>query len=467
MQVKQAARLSSAPRMAIVGSGGKTSALFQIAREYRQGGTGGTSRVLLSATSHMAIDQLGFADRHIVLESLSDVEPYERDLPEGITLFTGGLIENERIAGLNEKLLQGVLRLADIYQAPLLIEADGSRRKPIKAPAFHEPAIPSWVDSVMVVTGLSALGHPLNQEWVHRPERFAQLAGMSLGNDVKWDALIRVLTHSQGGLKNIPEDARRLLFLNQADNVDLRTQAEEKTAILVEQFHAVLVGAINPQQIDKEKHETRANKIVRDPIFAVYEPIAAILLAAGASQRFGTPKQLLDWDGLPLVRKAAQTALTAGFSEVLVISGAFSEQVRKALHDLPVRVIYNQDWKDGQSTSVRAGLATVDRRTCGAIFLLADQPFVTSSLLRDLITLHAHTLAPIVAPRVGKTRANPILFDRSTFSDLMSLSGDMGGRGIFSRYPITWLPWDDSNLLEDIDTPEDYQRIKDKFVISS
>ena len=467
MQVKQAARLSSAPRMAIVGSGGKTSALFQIAREYRQGGTGKASRVLLSATSHMAINQLGFADRHIVVESLSDVEPYERDLPEGITLFTGGLIENERIAGLNERLLQGILRLADIYQAPLLIEADGSRRKPIKAPALHEPAIPSWVDTVMVVTGLSAIGHPLNQEWVHRPERFAQLAGMSLEDEVKWDGLIRVLTHSQGGLKNIPEDARRLLFLNQADNAGLRTQAEEKSTILVEHFHAVLVGAINLQKIGQEKYVKRADTIVRDPIFAVYEPIAAILLAAGASQRFGTPKQLLDWDGLPLVRRAAQTALAAGFSEVLVISGAFGEQVQRVLHDLPLRIIYNKDWKNGQSTSVRAGLATLDSRTCGAIFLLADQPFVTSSLLRKLITLHAHTLAPIVAPWVGKKRSNPILFDRSTFSDLMSLSGDVGGRGIFSRYPITWLPWDDLNLLEDIDTPEDYQRLMGKFMISS
>jgi molybdenum cofactor cytidylyltransferase len=73
--------------------------------------------------------------------------------------------------------------------------------------------------------------------------------------------------------------------------------------------------------------------------------------------------------------------------------------------------------------------------------------------------MHCGSLAPIIAPLVSGQRSNPVLFDRDTFGDLLALEGDQGGRALFSRYPVQWLPWHDVNLLLDIDTPEDYQRL--------
>ena len=95
-------------------------------------------------------------------------------------------------------------------QHPFLLEADGSRRLPLKAPAPHEPPIPPFVDSVLVVAGLSALGHSLDPEWVYQPDRFAALAGLAPGAPITPEGLVQVLRHPQGGLKNIPAGARRL-----------------------------------------------------------------------------------------------------------------------------------------------------------------------------------------------------------------------------------------------------------------
>jgi molybdenum cofactor cytidylyltransferase len=91
---------------------------------------------------------------------------------------------------------------------------------------------------------------------------------------------------------------------------------------------------------------------------------------------------------------------------------------------------------------------------------LADQPQVPPTVLRALVERHSLELDPILAPLVNDRRANPVLFDRATFPDLMSLSGDVGGRDIFSKYPLTYLPWHDESLLLDVDTPEDLKKLR-------
>jgi molybdenum cofactor cytidylyltransferase len=173
----------------------------------------------------------------------------------------------------------------------------------------------------------------------------------------------------------------------------------------------------------------------------------------------GEPKQLLPWDGEPLVRRAARTALTAGLSPVVVVTGAAAERVGRAVDDLAVQIAYNPAWQSGQSSSLAAGLQALPVEIGAAIFLLADQPFVPPELLRELVALHARTFSPLVAPQADGRRANPVLFDRTTFPELRALTGDVGGRRLFSRYPVAWLPWLDARLLLDVDTPEDYRRM--------
>ena len=200
-------------------------------------------------------------------------------------------------------------------------------------------------------------------------------------------------------------------------------------------------------------------------IHAVHESIAGIVLAAGESKRFGRPKQLLDWKGQPFVRAVAQTALQAGLAPVIVVTGANAEQVEAAirdLRDLDVVIVRNEAWASGQGNSLKAGLTALSahpKRVGGAIFLLTDQPQVTTTVLQALMEKHAEGLHPIVAPMVIDRRANPVLFDRVTFPDLLHIEGDSGGRAIFHKHRVEYLPWHDDSLLLDVDTPEMYERL--------
>ncbi len=324
----------------------------------------------------------------------------------------------------------------------MLIEADGSRQRPLKAPADHEPVIPEFVETIVLVAGLTGLGKPLVKEVVYQPETFARLGNLKMGETITPEALALVLTHPAGGLKNIPLQARRIVLLNQAETPELQAQGKTLAEKLLPLYHSIIIASLKQSQI-----------------YAVYERVSGIILAAGGSSRFGQPKPLLDWHGQPFVRAVAQAALTAGLSPVVSVTGANAEQVESAIHDLPITITRNENWQDGQSTSIKAGLHTLPIETGAAIFLLADQPQTTPAVLRALTEEHARTLAPIIAPLVDGQRANPVLFDRLTFPDLMALSGDVGGRAVFSRYTISYLPWHDTGLLGDVDTPEDYRKL--------
>lgn len=434
MNLTTALRLGSMPRVAIVGSGGKTTALFTLAREM-------SSPVIVAVTAHIAIEQTALADQHVLVD---DATSLEIQLPIGVTLFTGPSSHNDKATGLSVTAMQRVLDLANQQRAPLLIEADGSKKLPLKAPAEHEPPIPNFVDTVIYVVGLSGLGQLLDVDHVHRPERFARLSGLSIGDTVTPDAIAQVLRDPGGGLKNVPPTARRIVLLNQADTPELQAQARVIARQLLPTYQAIAITALKYQQI-----------------FTVHEPTAGIILAAGASTRMKRPKPLLMWRGEPFIWQVARTALNAGLSPVVIVAGEHTSEIRNVVADLPVAVIHNPDWEAGQSTSLRCGLQALPDTIGSAVFLLADQPHTPIELVKALSDQHAQSLFPIVAPMIAGRRGNPVLFDRVTFTDLLALTGDVGGRAVFVKHPIAYVPWHDANLLLDVDTPEDYQRLRE------
>lgn len=441
MQLSVAFRLTPKTRLALAGAGGKTTAMFQLARQW--------SPVLVTATTHLAAEQLGLADQHFYVASEAEVRA--ATVGQGVCLFTGPVGEDGRTRGIDDTTLDEIRKLADEMNCPLLIEADGSRQRPLKAPAEHEPPIPDFVDTVVVVAGLSGLGKPLHADWVHRPERFAALTGLGMGARVTETALVRVLTHPAGGLKNIPSHARRVVLFNQADTDGLQSQARGMVEGVLSTYHGVGISSFAARQAPD------AN--LQAPVMAMHEKIAGVVLAGGASRRLGQPKQLLNWQGQPLVRHAAGVALEAGLSPVVVVTGAFGEEVTNAVSGLPIILTHNPDWEAGQSTSVQRGAAALPPYVGGAVFLLVDQPYVSAPLIRALVDEHARTLAPIVAPLIDEQRGNPVLFDRMTFGDFDTLQGDVGARPLFARHRPVWVPWHDARALEDVDTWEAYQKI--------
>ncbi len=190
--------------------------------------------------------------------------------------------------------------------------------------------------------------------------------------------------------------------------------------------------------------------------------IAAVILAAGESSRFGQPKQLLDWQGRPLIAHIADTAWAAGFTPVIVVLGAGADEIALALAGRPVQVLTNYRWAAGVSTSLAVGVAALPAHVEAALFLQADQPGITPRFLQTLATRWRETGAGIVVPTWEGQYGSPVLFARELFPALAQLSGDVGGRALFTAHAdrLVTLPVAEPLLLHDLDTPEAYAQLR-------
>ncbi len=192
--------------------------------------------------------------------------------------------------------------------------------------------------------------------------------------------------------------------------------------------------------------------------------VTGVVLAAGTSSRLGQkiPKQLFELDGRPLLRWVAEAALGSRLSEVVVVLGHAAEGVAGALAGLGAATILNPDYRQGQSTSVRAGLTAVAADAGAALFMPADQPLVSSRLIDRLIDAH-DAGAEIVVPTHAGRRGAPVLFARGFFAELAELTGDAGGRKLLPRHRsrIVEVEVEDPLELADVDTEEDLRRLQE------
>lgn len=433
------------PRVAFVGAGGKTTALFQTAREL--------APCIVTTTTHLGTWQADEADQRIIIHKMEDVNLLEDIAFSGVILVTGAENKN-RLTALAPKQLAWLEQFCNYHSLPLLIEADGARGKPLKAPKAHEPVIPAFVDTVIVVAGLSGVGKGLDEGNVYNAEgyKLQVTSGKWQEKTVTAEILTNVLMDEEGGVKGIPQKTRKNALLNQADTAELQAIGGKIAKNLLAKFDAAIVASLKPEawHLAPETFPMQT-----------FEPSAAIILAAGSSSRFGEPKPLLDYHGKPFIRVVAEVALQAELNPVVVVTGAEHDKISAVLADLPVKVVQNPNWTNGQSSSIQVGVNNLNKNTGSAFFLLADQPHVTPTVIRALVEEHARTLHPVIAPLVEDRRANPVLFDRVTFKALIELEGDIGGRGIFSKFPPKYIHWHDSGLLLDVDTPEAYKKLLD------
>jgi molybdenum cofactor cytidylyltransferase len=190
--------------------------------------------------------------------------------------------------------------------------------------------------------------------------------------------------------------------------------------------------------------------------------VAGVILAAGTATRMGRPKQLLDWDGRPLVAVAAEHALAAGLAPVLVVVGAAAEEVTAALRGLAVQVVPCVAYASGQSASLRAGIAALDADVAAVVVLLADQPFVTAAVVHALVAEWRASRAAIVVPLYRGVRGNPVLFDRAVWGELLAVTGDKGAREVIGADAgrVRSVAFDDDRPLADIDTPAEYEQLR-------
>jgi molybdenum cofactor cytidylyltransferase len=161
--------------------------------------------------------------------------------------------------------------------------------------------------------------------------------------------------------------------------------------------------------------------------------IAAVILAAGESSRFGRLKQFVQFEGKTLVRRVVDAAGEAECLPVIVVTGNAHDEVKHELRECNAIAIENKDWKAGIGTSIRTGIEYLIDNAPDAdatLLLVCDQPFVDCNVLSGLVAMHRGTGKPVVASAYANTLGVPALFNRLIFPELLRLSGDSGAKAI-------------------------------------
>ena len=369
-------RLPEHAVISVVGAGGKTSLIFAWARELADAG----KSVVITTTTHM------YRPERMEEGNIRIVVSDDPERPDKVTAPPAEILE-----GLREK--------ADV----VLIEADGSRRMPLKWPADREPVIPDYTDITVCVAGLSALGGKTADVVYNAaglPERFQR-------DTVDMNLMHAVISSRDGGQKGVRGDFR--VFMNQVDD-DIDRLA---SAYRLQQIFAVMGiqsawGSLKP---DEPK-------------------IVVILEAAGDSKRFGSNKlmHIMD-DGRPMIASILDAVRPLeAYKKILVTQ---YDEVAAMAPDLDV--VMNDRPDLGISRSMQLGLAAAGDADA-YMFCVCDQPGLTAATLERLIEAYKKGTAGIVSLAWQGKMCNPKIFSSRYKEELMSLSGDTGGRQILATH---------------------------------
>ncbi|MBN3957364.1 nucleotidyltransferase family protein [Nostoc sp. NMS8] len=191
--------------------------------------------------------------------------------------------------------------------------------------------------------------------------------------------------------------------------------------------------------------------------------IAILILAAGASTRMGTPKQLLLYQGRSFLQYITEMAIASVCQPVVVVLGANAEQIYPQIKQFPVTIVNNPNWACGMSTSIKSGIELLNnlpQKIEAVVITLCDQPFVSNQIINQLVDAYYSTKKPIIACEYGGTLGVPALFSQIFFSELAALKETSGAKRIINNNlnQVFSISFTLGNI--DIDTPKDYEQLQ-------
>lgn len=427
--------------ISLVGGGGKTSVMVALAKALVANGRS----VIATTTTRIFSEQMALAPA-----ALTVTEAQTNKLPASLATYGWCLV----VAQLEGEKAQGVALeqpgqwLARPDVDVVIVEADGSRMLPFKVPAAHEPPIPPDTTLVVPVVGVTAVNGRIATT-AHRPERVLALSPDATPDSPLTPSLIaRLLTHPQGGLKNVPPTARVMPFINQVETAEQFQLARQIATHTLQspQIDAVLIGAVQSETPVLERHDR----------------ITAVILAAGESKRMGrATKQLLPWGQTTVLGQTIANTVASGVHETIVVTGHEVEKVQAIAQAANVSTIYNPQYASGDLlSSLKTAVAHLPPHCQAILVMLADQPLIEPETINQILSAYWRGEGDLVAPTFKGIRGHPVLIGRAYFDELLALANDSAPRNLLRHHldQLHLVPVASESILIDLDRPEDYQR---------
>ena len=449
---------SSGELVALVGGGGKSSLLMALA-------AAAPGTVLLSTTTHLyAAQAANFAPLQVQLETDSDPIPadfWPELVRQGRGIVTGPPA-GDKVGGVPAHLPAAWLTRPEVDW--LLVEADGSRQLPVKAPAAHEPVIPPETSLLIGVMGIDALAGPIG-EVAHRPELVCQLLGRSPQDWLTPADAARLLTHPQGGWQGRPPHTRAVIFINKVETA-VEWQLAHQIAHLALQnreLDRVVIGSLRPDERRTTSSQPAAETSGHTSPLEVWRHMTAVILAAGQGKRMGQTKQLLPWGETTVLGQTIANVQAASVQDIVVVTGHDAEKVTAVAQAAGVGTIYNPAYASGEMlSSLQTAVRALLGQTAAVLIFLADQPMLGPELIEPVLAAYRQRERDLIVPVFGGRRGHPTLIAQDYFAELLALPEEAAPRDLLRRHEaeIHFVPVSGDAILRDLDVPADYARYR-------
>lgn len=424
--------------VALAGAGGKTSLMWHLASRLASRGV----RVAATTTTRVGVGEEPASTP--VVEPGGLEAALRGPLPP---LVVSGTARDSKLLGLEPERVDALAARVD----HLVVEADGARGLPLKLPRRGEPVLPSSTTHLVVVVGLAALDQPASRTTLFDLDALAREGVIAPGTILEASAIRMLLLGPRGYLPALGSGPRAFVAVNGGD-------LERASRLADALWHPCLEAAI----------ASSAREHLAERVTNVHHRVAGIVLAAGLSERFGAQKLTAGVGGVPLVRRAVESALGAGLPVVCLVVGRDGEEVLAAvgpaLRDPRLRVARNPAPERGMGASLALGLQDVRREADAVMVLLADMPGVDASLASSVLSAYASCPARVAAPLVGGRTGHPAILRSDLFDEIEALDGDEGARAIVEahRDRTVTVELADAASQVDVDTRDDLVRFTGK-----
>lgn len=474
--------------VSIVGAGGKTTLMYFLGKELEAAGY----RTLMTTTtmlyypeeedaSTVLLGKDSLMEFLITEKSKSSMTPGTEGNASKSILFGSHIIETDekKIKGF-EKVEMESLEKSGLFEKFdfVLIEADGSKRKSVKASNDSEPVIIEITDAVIGVVGLDCLEKEINEENVHRAEAFAKLMNKKLGDRIT-DIDIKDLAISKEGLfKNTPSHSKKILILNKAETE--RIEAGKTIINLIRKEYEMNANrAIAEKSYSDKSAEIEHFMLASLEQGLIYNSyplkLTKIVFGAGVGKRMNAQKLLLDLNGKSIIEHVLLTvgkikSSRNGFGvndltteTILVYS---DDRIKETAERYEIdSIIRNPEPERGMSNSLKLTVSNSSKDTDAYMFFMGDQPFITEDSINKLIKFWMKDTTRIVVPYFAGKRGNPVIFPSLFYDKLMAVTGDKGGRDVIisNLDKVSFLEIENEMEGLDIDDPETYETLKSRL----